>query len=162
MDDLKKVLSSPKNNKARDAHGHNFEIFKYGGPSLKTSLLSLFNRIKKEQMYPSILQPSNVTSIWKGKGERNNLDNDRGIFNVTKLRSILDKLIMNDIYGHVLIVERGFDSLSEIELTNKTVTLGRGRTADVVIDNDGSIGALKAQVGLLFNNRISLAGENNN
>ena len=43
--------------------------------------------------------------------------------------------------------------MSQEELINK---------ADVVIDNDGSIGALKAQVGLLFNNRISLAGENNN
>ena len=43
--------------------------------------------------------------------------------------------------------------MSQGELINK---------ADVVIDNDGSIGALKERVGLLFNDRISLARENNN
>ena len=34
--------------------------------------------------------------------------------------------------------------------------------ADVVIDNDGSFGALKERVSLLFNDRIDLARENNN
>ena len=29
-DDLEKVLKTLKNNKARDAHGHSFELFKYG------------------------------------------------------------------------------------------------------------------------------------
>ena len=55
---------------------------------------------------------------------------------------------MNDIYGHVLIVERGFDSLSEIELTNKTVTLGRGRAADVVIDNS-YVSSIHAEISVL-------------
>ena len=35
------------------------------------------------------------------KGDQTNLDNDRGIFNVSKIRSILDKLIYNDIYDAV-------------------------------------------------------------
>ena len=61
----------------------------------------MFNRIKKSQIYPSIFQPSTITSIWKRKGEQSNLDNDRGIFNVTKIRSILDKLLYNDIYDTV-------------------------------------------------------------
>ena len=39
--------------------------------------------------------------IWKKKGDQADLNNDRGIFNVVKIRSILDKLIYNDIYNLV-------------------------------------------------------------
>ena len=76
--DLEKVLKSLKNNKARDEHGHIYELFKYGGVSLKLSLLKLFNCIKSQQIYPTILQKSNITSFWKKKGDKLDLDNDRG------------------------------------------------------------------------------------
>ena len=71
----------------------------YGGKDLKESLLTLLNLIKRSQIYPSIFQKSTITSIWKGKGSKRDLENDRGIFNVAKVRSILDKLIYNDIYS---------------------------------------------------------------
>ena len=98
MDDLEAVLKSLKDDKARDAHGHTYELFKYGGRDLKLSLLKLLNLVKEQQIYPSILQPSNITSLYKSKGEKSDLNNDRGIFNVVKVRSILDKLIYNEKY----------------------------------------------------------------
>ena len=88
VDDLEKALKSAKNNKARDAHGHIYEIFKYGGADLKSSLVKMFNLIRYSQDYPDILKPSNITSLYKKKGEKSNLDNDRGIFSVVKLRSM--------------------------------------------------------------------------
>ena len=100
--DLEKALKSLKNNKARDVHGLTYELFKYGGRDLKLSLLQLFNKIKRSQIYPSICQVSNITSFWKKKGDRSDIDNDRGVFNVTKIRSILDKMIYNnDIYQYM-------------------------------------------------------------
>ena len=36
-------------------------------------------------------------SAWKNKGERSNLNNDRGIFLLTIIRMIKDKMILNDI-----------------------------------------------------------------
>ena len=39
--DLDKALKALKNNKARDAHGHIYLIFKYGGRDLKNSLLKM-------------------------------------------------------------------------------------------------------------------------
>ena len=42
---------------------------------------------------------------------------------------------MNNDSGHILIVERGVDSFKQIELTDKTITLGRGRGADIIVDN---------------------------
>ena len=94
IDDLEKVLKSLKNGKARDPHGHIYEIFKYAGKDLKVSLLKLFNLIKRKQKYPEILQPANISSFYKLKGDRSDLDNDRGVFNVVKVRSILDKAMM--------------------------------------------------------------------
>ena len=51
------------------------------------------NIIKNQQVYPHIFQMSNISSFYKNKGAKNNLKNERGVFNVVKLRSILDKLI---------------------------------------------------------------------
>jgi hypothetical protein len=96
--DLEKVLKSLKNGKARDPHGHIYELFKYAGNDLKISLLKFYNLVKKKQIYPKILQPSNISSFYKLKGERSDLNNDRGVFNVVKVRSIIDKLIYNDKY----------------------------------------------------------------
>ena len=42
------------------------------------------------------MEKTNITSIYKNKGSRLDLDIDRGIFNVSKVRSIMDKLIYND------------------------------------------------------------------
>ena len=97
-DDLEKVLKSLKNNKARDAHGHIYELFKRGGQDLKDSLLQLFNLMKKQQIYPDIFTPSNISSFWKQKGSKDDMTNQRGVFNVVKIRTILDKLILNDKY----------------------------------------------------------------
>ena len=61
----------------------------------------MFNRIKDCKKYPDILKLSNITSLYKKKGERSNLDNDRGIFNTVKIRSILDKMIYNKHYATI-------------------------------------------------------------
>ena len=40
----------------------------------------------------------NISSIWKKKGNKNDFESYRGIFRVTIFRSILDRLIYNDVY----------------------------------------------------------------
>ena len=82
MVDLEMALKSFKNNKARDEHEHVYELFKYGGKDLKISLLKLLNLVKKSQTYPSIFHPANISSFWKKKGDKSDLDNDRGFFNL--------------------------------------------------------------------------------
>ena len=58
------------------------------------------NKVKQSQTYPTIFRSSNISSM-KKKGDRSSLDNDRGIFCVNKIRSILDKLIYNDYYDTI-------------------------------------------------------------
>ena len=63
-----------------------------------TALLKLFNSIKTEQNLPKFLQFANMTTIWKKKGSRQDLNNDRGIFVVSVMRMILDSLLYQDKY----------------------------------------------------------------
>ena len=76
------------------------ELFKPGliGEQLKFSTLSLMNNIKQSLVVPRQMKLSNITSIWKKKGSRLDIENDRGIFVLTAVRKILDKLTYLDKY----------------------------------------------------------------
>ena len=50
---------------------------------------------------PEFLQYANIVPIYKGKGERALLKNERGIFMLSLLRKLKNKLIHNDIYDIV-------------------------------------------------------------
>jgi hypothetical protein len=99
-ENLIKVLKSLKKNKARDPWDLIYELFRpeLAGNDLTKSLLQLFNGMKKHLFAPDFLLLANITSIYKNKGERTDLNNDRGIFGLVKIRNIFDKLMYNDIY----------------------------------------------------------------
>ena len=101
--DLNRVLSKLKNNKSRDPHQLIREIFKPDviGTDLKNSMLILFNKVKLELELPVFMEIANIISIYKGKGDKLDLTNDRGIFIVNIFRSILMKLVYNDKYSIV-------------------------------------------------------------
>ena len=96
MDDLDNAISRLKNNKCRDPHGHINELYKHLGASGRLSLLTMLNRIKDEIIIPSNLQLSNVSTIYKGKGSKQNVVNLRGIFKLPIVRNILDRMIYFD------------------------------------------------------------------
>ena len=100
MKDLDAVLKDLKRDKARDPNGWINEIFQEGiaGKNLKKSLLILFNRMKLENYFPDFTRLADVSTIYKGKGEKSNLNNDRGIFIVSIFRGLVMKLIYKDIY----------------------------------------------------------------
>ena len=99
-DDINDVLKQLKNNKSRDPLGYCNELFKpnNAGQDLKHAALKMSNKIKNSQTFPEALKYSNITSLYKNKGSRKDFNNYRGIFRVTILRSILDKLIYYDEY----------------------------------------------------------------
>ena len=98
--ELDVVLKQLKSNKSRDPIGLTNELFKTTniGSDLKKAVLALMNQIKTQQRVPQNFKLCNITSLYKNKGSRKEFDNCRGIFRVTILRSILDKLIYNDEY----------------------------------------------------------------
>ena len=101
--DLMKVLKSLKNNKTMDPNGMINEIFKPGiiGEDLKIALVSLYNGIKKKLFMPDYISLENITSLYKSKGSRLDMNNERGIFILTVLKKILDKLIYFDKFEDI-------------------------------------------------------------
>ena len=81
VDDLDVVLKVLKNNKSMDPNGMINEIFKAGciGKDLKDALILLFNGTKINQLLPMFMALSDITTIYKNKGSRLDLNNDRGI-----------------------------------------------------------------------------------
>ena len=59
------------------------------------------NKIKSENFIPEFVRKTDVTTIYKGKGEKSDLKNDRGIFLITIIRSILMRLIYFDKYEQI-------------------------------------------------------------
>ena len=101
--ELFKVLKSLKSGKSCDAIGYSNELFKPGviGCDLVESLLNIINRAKYESQIPRPFRATKITSIYKSKGEKCDLKNDRGVHSVTKFRSIIDKLLYNDMYEQI-------------------------------------------------------------
>ena len=99
-DDVQKVLTKLKGNKCRDPLGFVNELFKPGvcGPDLVEAITLLANGSKNEVTTPSMLKPTNISTIFKNKGSRFDLVNDRGIFNMVVFRRIIDRLIYDDKY----------------------------------------------------------------
>jgi hypothetical protein len=101
LKDVEAALKTLKKDKARDPNGWINELFKDGvsGRNLKLSLLRFFNKMKEENEISEFVRLADVSTIYKGKGAKCELINDRGIFIVTVLRSILMKLIYLDYYS---------------------------------------------------------------
>ena len=53
----------------------------------------LGNDVKSQRLVPNFVAFTDITIIYKQKGERSDLDNERGIVGVSKVRSIIDKLV---------------------------------------------------------------------
>ncbi len=102
MSDLETVLSSLKKNKCRDPSPSGLvnELFftENAGKDLKISMLKLFNSVKENGQIPSFMKIADISSIYKGKGSKNDLNSERGIFIVSIYRSIIMKLLYRDKY----------------------------------------------------------------
>ena len=100
LKDLEKAFSNLKRNKARDPEGLCNELFKpnVAGTDLMKSMLIMFNKMKEKSFIPEFMRLKNITTIYKGSGEMNNLANSRGIIVGSVFNTILSALIYGDKY----------------------------------------------------------------
>ena len=100
---LRKAIKSLKKNKTSDPDGMINELFMEGcaGEDLENALLLLFNGIKNNHELPDFMIKQNITTIFKNKGSRQDMENDRGIFILSALKKILDKLIYIDKFENI-------------------------------------------------------------
>ena len=101
MQDLEKVLKSLKSKQSQDTMGLVNEIFLPSniGSDMKASLLTLFNRVKNNAYIPDFFKNVYITAIPKKHKSPLNLESQRGICLVPKLRSVFLKLLYNSIIG---------------------------------------------------------------
>ena len=99
--DLDQVIKDLDKDKSRDAIGHANELLKCAGSDLKLAVLKLMNHMKSKHELPEVLQSCNITSLYKHKGSHKDFNNYRGVFRVTALQSVLDRLIYNDLYSTI-------------------------------------------------------------
>lgn len=100
LKDLEKVKKSLKNNRLRHPNGMINESFKPDicDLDLKAGVLKLMNNVKTSFRIPQFMQLADITSIYKNKGSRQDLNSDRGIFVLSVLRKVFDKLMYEDMY----------------------------------------------------------------
>ena len=103
VDKIKKICKKLKRGKARDRDDLIFELFKpeVAGNDLIISITKMFNEIKETLNIPTFLQKVTITSLYKNKGLKSSFANQRGVFNVSKVRSILDKVLHEDVYDTI-------------------------------------------------------------
>ena len=99
ISELNKVLKSLKSGKSKDPDNYICELFKEGviGKDLKKSILLMMNKMKKEMSVPDCLRTANITILHK-KSCKLDLNNWRGIFVCSVLRTILMKLVQERTY----------------------------------------------------------------
>ena len=104
IDELEKALKSLKVGKSRDPEGFIADIFieEVIGSDLKHSLLLMFNKMKDEVTIPQCLKTANITMLYKKKCKLD-LNNWRGIFVTSILRTILMKIIHERTYEQVSV-----------------------------------------------------------
>ena len=85
-----------------------YELFKpsYAGDDVYKSLTTMFNAMKNDFYVPDFLQIMSITSFFKNKGDKSSLSCQRGVFNLAKVRSILDKVLYTDKYDGSKDIER--------------------------------------------------------
>ena len=99
IEDLKFAIKGLKKNKSRDADGYANELFAItvAGDDLLLAVLKLLNCIKDRQQFPKAFENCNITPLHKNKS-KNDFENYRGVFRVSVLRSIMDRLLYIDSY----------------------------------------------------------------
>ena len=103
LKDVENAAKSLKNNQSRDPNSMINELVKpsFAGTDLQRAILNMMNLILESFEVPEQLLYADITSIYKNKGSRMNLENDRGIFVLSVLRKILDRLLYFEKYPHL-------------------------------------------------------------
>ena len=100
---LRTAIKSLKKNKTADPNGIINELLMNdcAGEDLEEAIGILMNKIKETFHLPEYMMRENITTIFKNKGSRLDMKNDRGIFLLTSLKKTLDKLIYIDKFKNI-------------------------------------------------------------
>ena len=98
-DELDVVVNKMQQGKAHGPDRKPAEIYKHGGDSFRDLSLKVLNCIKNSHKTPEQWEMMRITPLYKGKGSRKHLVNQRGIFLTQVFCKIWERLIKQRIKG---------------------------------------------------------------
>ena len=103
IQEMRKATKSLKKNRTKDPNGMINELFmnECAGEDLEKALVKLITGIKDTYHFPEYILRENISTIYKNKGSRLDMNNDRGIFLITIFKKVLEKLIYNDKFDNI-------------------------------------------------------------
>ena len=96
MEELEKALRKVENGKAAGDDGCINEVLKAGGESMKESLLTMFQKVWKEEVVPSDWARGIIVPLYKD-GDKKNVDNYRGITLLSVVGKLYTSILNNRI-----------------------------------------------------------------
>ena len=93
FDELDKIMSSLKKGKSSGPDKKPAEVYINCGNQLKTLILHVINKVKNTHLTPKQWEMMMITPIYKGKGSRKDLLNQRGIFLTQVICKIWERMI---------------------------------------------------------------------
>lgn len=94
LEEVRQAISRLKNNKSPGPDGIPSEVFKTGGDVLTAELLKVFQVCWQYQCIPQDLKDSNIITLYKNKGSRQDCNNYRGISLLNLAGKILARVIL--------------------------------------------------------------------
>ena len=95
--EVRKVIKSLKAGKSPGQDELGNEIFMNAGSNLIKNLVKMFNYFWKSETIPEELMKITIKTIYKGKGDTSDLNNQRGLFLSSCVLKIYEKVILNRI-----------------------------------------------------------------
>ena len=99
LEEITEIILNKKNGKSTPDLKN--EMLKKPGETMIKLIYPMIVTIWKEEKIPSIWNTGNVTSIWKGRGDKEDPSNHRGITTSSSIGTILDSIIDNRIASTV-------------------------------------------------------------
>ena len=96
--ELQKAIKSMKNGKSPGPDQITYEILKHAGKNLQENMLAMMNYFWINEQIPTKMQTVYVKSMYKGKGNISELENQRGLFLASNILKTYEKMFMNRIY----------------------------------------------------------------
>ena len=106
MKELKDIIERLESKKCPGPDGIGNEIFKAMGKNLIENILNMLNYFWMNEKLPRKLLELDVKSMYKGKGKRSDLGNQRGVFMANTVMKIYEKMIYSRI--NKIIENKGF------------------------------------------------------
>ena len=105
IEELQKAIKQLKPGKASGPDMIPNELIINGGPNIHNTLLNVFNEILITEKIPNKWKESEIISIYKGKGDREKMENKRGITLASNLVKLFERIINNRLVKYLEFTE---------------------------------------------------------